>query len=179
MVCTLKTWKGISRLQNTVPKIVTLAGHSPAHSSGGHWSIENICFGSEHERCSLTRQRKNMMTSSNGNIFRVTGHLCREFTGEFPAQRPVTRSFHVFYDLRLLHKPLSKQSWGWWFETLTRPSWRHCNLHFIYFKIFLLFECFKYSDDFASVLFSRLEDTAIYLIPGPFTNLVLMISGHE
>ena len=37
----------------------------------------------------------NMMTSSNGNIFRVTGHLCGEFTGpgEFPAQRPVTRSF--------------------------------------------------------------------------------------
>ena len=26
--------------------------------------------------------------------------------GEFPAQRPVTRSFHVFFDLRL-NKPLS------------------------------------------------------------------------
>ena len=38
------------------------------------------------------------MTSSNGNIFRVTGHLCGEFTGpgEFPAQRPVTRSFDDF-----------------------------------------------------------------------------------
>ena len=32
------------------------------------------------------------MTSSNGNIFRVTGHLCGEVTGEFPAQRPVTRN---------------------------------------------------------------------------------------
>ena len=28
-----------------------------------------------------------MMTSSAGNIFRVTGPLCGEFTGEFPAQR--------------------------------------------------------------------------------------------
>ena len=37
-----------------------------------------------------------MLTSSNGNIFRVTGPLC----GEFPAQRPVTRSFDVFFDLR-------------------------------------------------------------------------------
>ena len=37
-------------------------------------------------------------------------------TGEFPAQRPVTRSFDVFFDLRL-NKRLSKQSWGWWFET--------------------------------------------------------------
>ena len=38
-----------------------------------------------------------MMTSSNGNIFRVTGPLCGEFTGpgEFLAQRPVTRSFDV------------------------------------------------------------------------------------
>ena len=47
-------------------------------------------------------------------------------TGEFPAQRPVTRSFVVFFDLRL-DKRLSKQSWGWWFETLSRPLWRHRN----------------------------------------------------
>ena len=46
--------------------------------------------------------------------------------GEFPTQRPVTRSFDVFFDLRL-NKPLSKQSWGWWFETLSRPLYRHCN----------------------------------------------------
>ena len=32
-------------------------------------------------------------------------------TGEFPAQRPVTRSFDVFFDLGL-NKRLSKQSWG-------------------------------------------------------------------
>ena len=45
--------------------------------------------------------------------------------GEFPAQRPVTRSFDVFFDLRL-NQWLSKQSWSWWFETLPRPLWRHC-----------------------------------------------------
>ena len=52
----------------------------------------------------------NMMTSSNGNIFRVTGPLCGEFTGpgEFPTQRPVTRSFDVFCELRL-NKRLGKQ----------------------------------------------------------------------
>ena len=69
------------------------------------------------------------MTSSNGNIFRVTG-LCAgnsSVTGEFPSQRPVTRSFDVFFDLRL-NKRLSKQSWGWWFETLSRPLWRQCNV---------------------------------------------------
>ena len=47
--------------------------------------------------------------------------------GEFPAQRPVTRSFDVFFDLRL-NKRLRKQSWGWWFETLSRPLWRQCNV---------------------------------------------------
>ena len=47
-----------------------------------------------------------MMTSSKGNIFRVP---C-----EFPAQRPVTRSFDVFFDLRF-NKRLGKQSWGWLF----------------------------------------------------------------
>ena len=51
--------------------------------------------------------------------------------GEFSAQRPVTRSFDVFFDLRLV-KRLSKQSWGWWFETLSCALWRHCNGCFFY-----------------------------------------------
>ena len=46
--------------------------------------------------------------------------------GEFPAQRPVTRGFDVFFDLRL-NKWLSKQSWGWWFESVSCPLGRHCN----------------------------------------------------
>ena len=48
-------------------------------------------------------------------------------TGEFPSQRPVTRSFDFFY-LRL-NKRLSKQSWSWWFETPSHPLWRHSNEH--------------------------------------------------
>ena len=44
-----------------------------------------------------------------------------------PAQRPVTRSFDVFFDLRL-NKRLSKQAWGWWFETPTYSLWRQCNV---------------------------------------------------
>ena len=58
--------------------------------------------------------------------------LCGEFTftGEFPAQRPVTRRFDVFFDLRL-NKRLSKQSWGWWFETPWCSLWRHGNVESI------------------------------------------------
>ena len=82
--------------------------------------------------------RNLMMTSSNGNIFRVTGPLCGEFTGpgEFPTQRPVTRSFDVFYDLRL-NKRLSIQPWGWWFETPSWSLWRHNNLHECYSMWFI------------------------------------------
>ena len=47
-------------------------------------------------------------------------------TGEFPSQRPVTRSFDVSFDLRL-NKRLSKQAWCWWFETPSCSLWRHFN----------------------------------------------------
>ena len=47
-------------------------------------------------------------------------------TDEFASQRPVTRSFDVFFDL-CLNKRLSKQSWGWWLDTTSRSLWRRCN----------------------------------------------------
>ena len=50
---------------------------------------------------------------------------------EFPSQRPVARSFDVFFDLRL-NKRLSKQSWGWWYETPSCSLWRHCNVHWLW-----------------------------------------------
>ena len=72
-----------------------------------------------------------MMTSSNGTLFRVTGPLCGEFsspvTGEFHAQRTVTRSFDVFFDLRP-NERLSKRWWCWRLETPSRPLWRRCNV---------------------------------------------------
>ena len=70
-----------------------------------------------------------MMTSSNGK-FSVLLALCAgnsQVTGEFPTQRPVTRTFDVFFDL-YLNKRLRKQSWGWRFEMPSRPLWRHCNV---------------------------------------------------
>ena len=47
--------------------------------------------------------------------------------GEFPTQRPVTRSFDVFFDLRPNKQRLSTQSWGWLLKTLSHPLWRHRN----------------------------------------------------
>ena len=69
-----------------------------------------------------------MMTSSNGNIFRVTGHLCGKFTGPRWISRTKASDAELwcFFDLHL-NKRLSKQPWGWWFETPEWSLWRHRN----------------------------------------------------
>ena len=74
--------------------------------------------------CNLYQWRYHQMET-----FSALLAICAEnspVSGDFPAQRPVTRSFDVFLDLRL-NKRLSKQWWGWWFETISGPLWRHCN----------------------------------------------------
>ena len=66
------------------------------------------------------------MTSSNRNSFCVTDHMCGEFNGTrwIPCTRASDAGLWCFFDLRLT-KRVSKQSWGWWFETPSRPLWRH------------------------------------------------------
>ena len=86
--------------------------------------VENVCsvfLGKIYPGFPLWRHRM--------EIFSALLAICAgnsSVTDEFTAQRPVTRSVDVYFDLRL-NKMLSKQSWGWWFETVSRPLWRHCN----------------------------------------------------
>ena len=61
--------------------------------------------------------------------------------GGIPSQRPVTRSFDVFFDLRL-NKRLSKQSRRRWFETPLHSLWRHCNA--------ILLTCTVFTSSFVS-----------------------------
>ena len=75
-------------------------------------------------------------------------------TGEFPAQRPVTRSFNVFFDLRLNGR-FSKQSRGWWFETPSRPLWRQSNYQA---------QCWLLTDnDISHGIFSKYSVGLIYI----------------
>ena len=66
----------------------------------------------------------NQMETFSALMAICAGNL--QVTGEFPAQRPVTRSFDIFFNLHL-NKRLSKQWWGWWFEKPSCPLRRHCN----------------------------------------------------
>ena len=88
----------------------------------------NPCGGKLNRFCAHVNEVNDMMTSSNGSIFRVTGSLCGEFIGpgEFPAQRPVTWNFDVFFYLHL-NTRLSIHLWCWWFETPSWSLWRQCN----------------------------------------------------
>ena len=95
------------------------------------------------------------MTSSNGKIFHVTGHLCGEFTGHrwIPSTKASDAELWCFFDLHL-NKRLSKQSWVWWFATLPRPLWRqrnvtplyhhhHCQRHHHY-HYYYCYHCYYY-----------------------------------
>ena len=99
----------------------------------GHKTKLNVKHSSAHKLVNiyLTRYVCNfriIMTSSNWNIFHGTGPLCGEFTGHrcILLTEASDAGFDVFFDLRL-SKRLSKQSWGWWFETPSRSLFRHCN----------------------------------------------------
>ena len=93
-----------------------------------------------------------IMTSSNGNISALLAMYAwnTPVTGEFPAQRPITRSFDVFFDLRL-NERLSKQSWGWWFKTPSRSLQRHSNVEFPLHNVPSRDHCFPLNQMFRMV----------------------------
>ena len=70
-----------------------------------------------------------MVTSSTGHQMKPFSALQALCAGNSPvtAQRPVTQSFDIFFDLRL-NKWLINQSWGCWFETSSCSLWRHSNV---------------------------------------------------
>ena len=79
--------------------------------------------------CLVIMLASTMMTSSNGNILRVTGLLFGEFTGHrwVPFTKASDAEFWCFFFYLRLNKRLCKQSRRRWFETPLRSLWRHCN----------------------------------------------------
>ena len=110
-----------------------------------------------------------MMTSSNGT-FSVLLELCAgnsPVTGEFPSQRPVTRIFDVFFDMRL-NKRLVKQSWRWWFETPWRSLWRHCNGRAILLSV-VIFE-----NSYWSPFYNQIAENI-----GGVSDASIVVGGHR
>ena len=69
-----------------------------------------------------------LMTSSNDNISALLAPSAGNspVTCEFSSQKPMTRSFDVFFDLGL-NKRLNKHFRRWWFETPPCSLLSHCN----------------------------------------------------
>ena len=102
------------------------------------WTTSNMMVGEKVCECRVTRiiyianlwKRPKSWWRHQMETFSALLALCAgnsPVSSEFPSQRPVTRSFDVFFDLHP-NKRLSKQSWGWWFETRSHPLWRQCNV---------------------------------------------------
>ena len=80
-----------------------------------------------------------IIASSNGNIFRVTGHLCGEFTGHRWISRTKTSGAKLWCFLWSAPNKLLSEQWrAWWFETPSRSLWRHCNA--AWYPFFFFFE---------------------------------------
>ena len=110
-------WNNLSMLQGNIAcdpvfsfdKLLLKAKHDlsdPSPISMKYFSPKASCW-------FWTWRRHQMETFSSLLAIRAGNS---SVTGLFPAQRPVTRSFDVFFGLRL-NKRLSKQWSGWWFET--------------------------------------------------------------
>ena len=73
-----------------------------------------------------------MMTSSNGNIFHVTGTLCGEFTGHrwIPRTKASDAELWCFlWSATWINGWVNSREAGGWFEAPMRSLWRHCNVY--------------------------------------------------
>ena len=93
---------------------------------GGRTSYRLVNRGPELSRSRRQRSlSNNMMTSSNGSIFRVTGPLS-------PVNTPHTGQWSatmMFYLICAWKKRLNKQSGRWWFIGSSHSLWCHCNAY--------------------------------------------------
>ena len=82
-----KMWVNVPQQSDTSDDITTTTTTTEHYKAGCKWFVFLY----------------SIMASSNGNFFCVTGPLWGNppVTGGFPSQRPVTRSFDVFFYLRL------------------------------------------------------------------------------
>ena len=111
--------------------LLSLGGGRGVTSLRGPGQVQDGCSSpGQRSQCGKSRETESTAWRRNQmETFSAILTLCAwnsPATGEFPSQRPVKRSFDVFFDLRP-NKRLGKQSIRRWFETQSRSLWRHCN----------------------------------------------------
>ena len=115
--CTHPQWRVEGRGMRTLSQIIWDDSLSYSLKTHFYWGALTSHFMEEHSSPTSIFPVF-MMTSSNGNMFRVTGFCAGNspvtagkspVTGEFQSHRPVTRSFDVFFDLRLKNDWVNKQ----------------------------------------------------------------------
>ena len=122
-------WKGGQFVLASICWNYTDTNMPPYWDMYAQWSVRNYGTSAAcNMQCHAVITRVDHDNAIKWKLFRVTGPFAvnSPFTGEFSSQRPVTRSYDVFSDLRL-NKWLNTQSWGWWFETPSGSLWRHRN----------------------------------------------------
>ena len=99
-----------------------------SHSKQANGMRVTIVWACQYQpgRCSGSSWWRHQMETFSALLAICAGNS--PVTSEFHAQRPVTRSFDVFFDLRL-NKRFSKHLWGSWYETPSCPLRRHCNVN--------------------------------------------------
>ena len=121
-------WMGISTMWNDFD-IISYGRVTKLSTWDSTWLKKRCAVVHLGRRITMPGWLKTTWWRNQMEIFSALLAICARnspVSGEFPTQRPVTRSFDVFFDL-CLNKHLSKQLWDWWFETLPRPLWRHSN----------------------------------------------------
>ena len=110
-----------------------------------YWLIKPLIFGAtQRSLILLTLRKRRGVVSAHWADYTVIIHDDVTKWKHFPRYWLFVRGTHrspvnypqkgqwrgalmfVFY--LCLNKRLSKQSWGWWFSTLSHSFWRHCNV---------------------------------------------------
>ena len=105
------------RFSNECNDLSLNTGHQASSHTNDHWVFRPIAL------CLTDKWWRYQM-----GTFPALPAICAwnsPVTREFHEQRPVTRRFDVFFYLRL-NKRLNTQWCNGWFETTSRPLWRHC-----------------------------------------------------
>ena len=89
--------------------------------------------GGNFVQSTMSNWRRDQMETFSALLALSAGNS--SITSDFPAQRPMTRIFDVFFHL-CLNKRQSKPSWGWWFDTPSCSLWRYCNERKLIWSLF-------------------------------------------